>query len=167
MTSAAAMQGLINGRQPSSSQAKNTLAAHQTTTAAQSISAVQTSQIQRNRADLKEHSMVQAADEDNRQSLRVQHKTLEKKQTHQDKMNRYLQQKKEELATSATTAKKGFLLANIKLSGSSKVNTRRGNYQMMGDSMSMMLQTEQPEEIEFNPRLVTEIGLKEEHMSTQ
>ena len=125
------------------------------------------SQIQRNRAEPKEQSL--AADDDNRQSLKVQHKTLEKKQTHQEKMNRYLQQKKEELATSASTAKKGFLLANIKLSGSSKINTRRGNYQVMGDSMSMMLQTENPDDAEFNPsvNLVTEMGLKEEYLYTQ
>ena len=128
---------------------------------------MQCSQIQRNRAEPKEQSL--AADDDNRQSLKVQHKTLEKKQTHQEKMNRYLQQKKEELATSASTAKKGFLLANIKLSGSSKINTRRGNYQVMGDSMSMMLQTENPDDAEFNPsvNLVTEMGLKEEYLYTQ
>jgi len=59
-------------------------------------------------------------------------------------MNRYIQQKKEELATSTTMAKKGFLLANIKLSGSNKVNTRRGNYQMADScGMSMMMQTEE------------------------
>ncbi|CDW71894.1 UNKNOWN [Stylonychia lemnae] len=82
-------------------------------------------------------------DFDNRQSLQVQHKTMEKKQTttsqqqqkmrnlheEKEKMNRYLAQKKEELAQAtlksnnqryagqdqSVLGKKGFLLANIKI----------------------------------------------------
>jgi hypothetical protein len=93
---------------------------------------------------------------DNRQSLAIQHKTIEKKSSlnpgpkKEDKMNKYLQQKKEELMASVYNKasgnnKKGFLLANY------KIQKNNGRMQQMTQEVyeRMHLPTEEDDRAEL------------------